>query len=117
MIEKATMSYGYGMSVSLLQMARAYSVFARDGDMVSLSLIKRDQPPTTTQVYPPEVARRVRAWLEAAAGPEGAKAAQVVRSLKHLLAELRLLSLQLVALIARTAVLGILQMVAQVTSQ
>jgi cell division protein FtsI (penicillin-binding protein 3) len=65
------------MSVSLLQMARAYSVFARDGDMVSLSLIKRDQPPTTTQVYPPEVARRVRAWLEAAAGPEGAKAAQV----------------------------------------
>jgi cell division protein FtsI (penicillin-binding protein 3) len=77
LIEKATMSYGYGMSVSLLQMARAYSVFARDGDMVSLSLIKRDQPPTTTQVYPPEVARRVRAWLEAAAGPEGAKAAQV----------------------------------------
>ena len=77
LIEKATMSYGYGMSVSLLQMARAYSVFARDGDMVSLSLIKRDQPPTTTQVYPPEVARRVRGWLEAAAGPEGAKAAQV----------------------------------------
>ena len=77
LIEKATMSYGYGMSVSLLQMARAYSVFARDGDMVSLSLIKRDQPPTTTQVYPPEVARRVRVWLEAAAGPEGAKAAQV----------------------------------------
>jgi cell division protein FtsI (penicillin-binding protein 3) len=41
LIEKATMSYGYGLSVSLLQMARAYSVFARDGDMVSLSLIKR----------------------------------------------------------------------------
>lgn len=77
LIEKATMSYGYGLSVSLLQMARAYSVFARDGDMVSLSLIKRDQPPATTQVYPPEVARRVRLWLEAAAGPEGAKAAQV----------------------------------------
>lgn len=77
LIEKATMSYGYGLSVSLLQMARAYSVFARDGDMVSLSLIKRDQPPPTIQVYPPEVARRVRLWLEAAAGPEGAKAAQV----------------------------------------
>ncbi len=77
LIEKATMSYGYGLSVSLLQMARAYSVFARDGDMVSLSLIKRDQPPTTTQIYPPDVAKRVRLWLEAAAGPEGAKAAQV----------------------------------------
>jgi len=77
LIEKATMSYGYGLSVSLLQMARAYSVFARDGDMVSLSLVKRDQPPTTTQIYPPDVAKRVRLWLEAAAGPEGAKAAQV----------------------------------------
>lgn len=77
LIEKATMSYGYGLSVSLLQMARAYSVFARDGDMVSLSLLKRDQPPSTIQVYPPDVARRVRLWLEAAAGPEGAKAAQV----------------------------------------
>jgi cell division protein FtsI (penicillin-binding protein 3) len=77
LIEKATMSYGYGLSVSLLQMARAYSVFARDGDMVSLSLMKRDQPPPTVQVYPPDVARRVRLWLEAAAGPEGAKAAQV----------------------------------------
>ncbi len=77
LIEKATMSYGYGLSVSLLQMARAYSVFARDGDMVSLSLMKRDQPPATIQVYPPDVARRVRLWLEAAAGPEGAKAAQV----------------------------------------
>lgn len=77
LIEKATMSYGYGLSVSLLQMARAYSVFARDGDMVSLSLMKRDQPPATVQVYPPDVARRVRLWLEAAAGPEGAKAAQV----------------------------------------
>ncbi len=36
------MAYGYGLSVSLLQMARAYTVFARDGDMVkSLTLVKR----------------------------------------------------------------------------
>lgn len=35
LIEKATMAYGYGLSVSLLQVARAYTVFARDGDMVS----------------------------------------------------------------------------------
>ncbi|MEI8401381.1 MAG: penicillin-binding protein 2 [Alcaligenaceae bacterium] len=77
LIEKATMSYGYGLSVSLLQMARAYSVFARDGDMIGLTLIKRSDQPTTTQVYPPEVAQKIRVWLEAAAGPEGAKAAQV----------------------------------------
>ena len=77
LIEKATMSYGYGLSVSLLQMARAYTVFAREGDMVGLSLVKREDQPTTTPVYPPDVAQKIRLWLEAAAGPEGAKAAQV----------------------------------------
>lgn len=77
LIEKATMSYGYGLSVSLLQMARAYTAFARDGDIVGLTLVKRDTPLVTTRVYPPEVARRVRLMLEASAGPDGAKAAQV----------------------------------------
>jgi len=76
-IEKATMAYGYGLSVSLLQMARAYTVFARDGDMVSLSLIRRRGEPASVPVYSAEVARKVRAMLEAAAGPDGAKAAQV----------------------------------------
>src|SRR5690606_23333643 len=76
-IEQATMAYGYGLSVSLLQMAQAYSVFARDGDMVSLSLVKRTGAATSKQVYSPQVARQVRAILEAAAGPDGAKLAQV----------------------------------------
>ncbi|MFA7668805.1 MAG: penicillin-binding protein 2, partial [Burkholderiaceae bacterium] len=76
-IEQATMAYGYGLSVSLLQMAQAYTVFARDGDMVSLSLIKRDGEATSKQVYSRDVARQVRAMLEAAAGPDGAKLAQV----------------------------------------
>jgi cell division protein FtsI (penicillin-binding protein 3) len=77
LIEKATMAYGYGLSVSLLQMARAYSVFARDGDMVAPTLIKRDSEPTSVRVFTPEVARQVRGMLETAAGPEGTKAAQV----------------------------------------
>ena len=77
LIEKATMAYGYGLSVSLLQVARAYTVFAREGDMIGLTLVKRADQPTTMQVYPPEVAQKIRLWLEAAAGPEGAKAAQV----------------------------------------
>ena len=76
-IEQATMAYGYGLSVSLLQMAQAYTVFARDGDMVSLSLVKREGAPTSKQVFSPETARHVRAILEAAAGPDGAKLAQV----------------------------------------
>ena len=76
-IEQATMAYGYGLSVSLLQMAQAYTVFARDGDMVSLSLVKRDGAATSKQVFSPQVARQVRGILEAAAGPDGAKLAQV----------------------------------------
>jgi len=76
-IEQATMAYGYGLSVSLLQMAQAYTVFARDGDMVSLSLVKREGEATSKQVFSPQVARQVRAILEAAAGPDGAKLAQV----------------------------------------
>jgi cell division protein FtsI (penicillin-binding protein 3) len=77
LIEKATMSYGYGLSVSLLQMARAYTVFARNGDMVGLTLIKRESAATSAQIYPAEISQKIRTMLEAAAGPEGAKAAQV----------------------------------------
>lgn len=76
-IERATMAYGYGMSASLLQIAHAYTTFARDGDMVSLSLVKREGRPMSVPVYSPEVARTVRTMLEAAAGPDGAKLAQV----------------------------------------
>lgn len=76
-IEKATMSYGYGLSTSLLQLARAYTAFARDGDMVNLTLIKRHNNPATVPVYPPNIAKTIREMLEASTGPEGAKLAQV----------------------------------------
>jgi cell division protein FtsI (penicillin-binding protein 3) len=76
-IERATMAYGYGLSVSLLQVAHAYTAFARDGDMVALTLLKRTGKPSSVQAYTPEIARTVREMLEAAAGPEGAKRAQV----------------------------------------
>jgi len=76
-IERATMAYGYGLSVSLMQMAQAFTVFARDGDMVSLSLLKRDTQPTSTRVFSPQVAEQMRAMLEASAGPDGARRAAV----------------------------------------
>jgi cell division protein FtsI (penicillin-binding protein 3) len=76
-IEKATISYGYGMSTSLLQIARAYTAFARDGDMVNLTLVKRKDQAATVPVYPKDVALEVRRMLEASAGPDGAKLAQV----------------------------------------
>ena len=42
-IEQATMSYGYGLSASLFQLAQAYTVFAHDGEMVPMSLVKTNQ--------------------------------------------------------------------------
>ena len=39
-IEQATMSYGYGLSISLFQLAHAYSVFAREGDLVPVTMLK-----------------------------------------------------------------------------
>jgi len=76
-IERATMAYGYGLSVSLLQIAHAYTAFARNGDMVCLTLLKRQGKPTSVQAYTPKVAGLIRSMLEAAAGPDGAKLAQV----------------------------------------
>ncbi|MGB6242905.1 MAG: penicillin-binding protein 2 [Castellaniella sp.] len=76
-IERATMAYGYGLSVSLIQVAHAYTAFARNGDMVSMSLLRREGRPTSVQVYSPQVAQLMRGMLEAAAGPDGARKAQV----------------------------------------
>lgn len=70
-IEQATMSYGHGISVSLLQLARAYTVFARDGDMASLTLLRQDQPAGGVRVMRAETAAAVRRMLEMAAGPGG----------------------------------------------
>jgi len=71
-IEQATMSYGHGISVSLMQLARAYTAFARDGDLISLSLLRLEEPPVSgNQVFSAQTAREVRGMLEMAAGPEG----------------------------------------------
>jgi cell division protein FtsI (penicillin-binding protein 3) len=71
-IEQATMSYGHGISVSLIQMARGYLAFARDGELLPLSLLKRDgTPPAGQRIFSPETARELRTMLEMATGPGG----------------------------------------------
>lgn len=78
-IEQATMSYGHGVSVSLIQMARAYTVFARDGDLVPLSMVRTGVPAVGVKVIEPRTAQAVRRMLELAAGPGGtAPKAQIV---------------------------------------
>jgi cell division protein FtsI (penicillin-binding protein 3) len=70
-IEQATMSYGHGISVSLLQLARAYLVFATDGELRPATLVRREAPAEAVQVIPPAVAQTVRRMLEMAAQPGG----------------------------------------------
>ena len=70
-IEQATMSYGHGISVSLIQLARAYSIFARDGELMPISLTKVDTPPSAQQVISAETARAMRAMLETVVQPGG----------------------------------------------
>lgn len=70
-IEHATMSYGYGLSVSLFQLARAYTVFARDGELIPVTLLKDPEPAPGLRVFSPRVAQTTRRMLQMAAGPGG----------------------------------------------
>jgi cell division protein FtsI (penicillin-binding protein 3) len=70
-IEQATMAYGHGISVSLLQLARAYTVFARDGELVPLTLVKTSTAASGEKVLSAQSARAVRSMLELAVQPGG----------------------------------------------
>lgn len=78
-IEQATMSYGHGITVSLVQLTRAYTVFASEGLLMPLSLVKVDEPPAGKRVISKRTARAVRQMLELAVQPGGtAPRAQVM---------------------------------------
>ncbi|HXX84346.1 MAG TPA: penicillin-binding protein 2 [Casimicrobiaceae bacterium] len=70
-IEQATIAYGHGVSVNLVQLARAYTVFATDGELKPVSLLKLDGPVAGRPAIAPETAREVRRMLEMVVGPGG----------------------------------------------
>ena len=70
-IEQATLSFGYGLSTSLLQLARSYTVFADDGVLHSVSLLKRDQDLDAQQVIAPSTAKMIRTMLEQVVKKDG----------------------------------------------
>lgn len=70
-IEQATMSYGYGLSASLFQMARSYTVFSHDGQIIPATLFKTSEPAVGERVLSEKTAREVRKMLRMAAGPGG----------------------------------------------
>lgn len=65
-IEQATMSYGHGISLSLLQLARAYSIFATDGQIRPVTLVRDAGADDAVQVIAPATARAIRHMLELA---------------------------------------------------
>ena len=78
-IEQATMSYGHGISVSLIQLARAYTVFARDGEIIPLTLTRSEGRAPGTAVVSAATAHAVKNMLELAVQPGGtAPRAQVM---------------------------------------
>lgn len=70
-VEQATISYGHGLSVTLLQLARAYLVFARDGDLPEVTLRRRAGPVAGRPILSEGTTRAVREMLELAAGADG----------------------------------------------
>lgn len=70
-IEQATMSYGHGVSVSLIQMARAYMIFARNGDMIPLTFQKSMELPQGSHVISEKTAKQMRLMMEAVTEPGG----------------------------------------------
>jgi cell division protein FtsI (penicillin-binding protein 3) len=65
------MSYGHGISVSLLQLARSYGVFANDGLLRELAFVKTNAAAPSQQVISPETAHAVRDMLELVVQPGG----------------------------------------------
>ncbi|MEZ0231676.1 MAG: peptidoglycan D,D-transpeptidase FtsI family protein [Methylophilaceae bacterium] len=78
-IEQATMSFGHGISLTLLQLARAYTVFANDGELRPVSLLKLKDVPVGQQVFSAQTAHQIKDMLELVVQPGGtAPRAQVL---------------------------------------
>jgi cell division protein FtsI (penicillin-binding protein 3) len=70
-IEQATMSYGNGISVNLLQLARAYTVFANEGELKNVTLLRQEVPTAGKKVFSRNTAQEVRDMLELVVKPGG----------------------------------------------
>jgi cell division protein FtsI (penicillin-binding protein 3) len=70
-IEQATMAFGHGISLSLIQLARAYTAFADDGEIKPISLLKLNEAPIGQHVISAQTAHEIRDMLELVVQPGG----------------------------------------------
>ena len=68
---QATISYGYGIDITALQLAEAYDTLAYDGQHMPPSFLRLDTPPTPQAIVPPGVASQLRGMLETVVSQEG----------------------------------------------
>lgn len=76
-IERASLSYGYGLSLTALQLARAYTAIANDGIMTPLTVLHRPGGAPGRRVFTAATARAVRAMMEHAAAAGTARRARI----------------------------------------
>ncbi len=77
-IDQATLSFGYGLSVTPTQLAGAYAVIAADGVRKPVSLLRVDRPPEGERIMSRKTARAVRGMMQAVVSPEGTAPAAAV---------------------------------------
>jgi len=70
-VDRAILSYGYGLSVTALQLAQSYAVLGAGGEKRPISFVHISEPPTGEQVIPHQIAQQVVAMLERAVLAEG----------------------------------------------
>ncbi len=70
-IVRATLAYGYGLSLSPLQLAQAYLTLANDGVRLPPTVVRRSRPPAGERVFDPSLTRQVLAMMEGVTGPRG----------------------------------------------
>ena len=79
-IGQATLAYGYGVAVTPLQLARAYSAIAADGILRPVSMLALDKPPAGTRVISSSTARALTQMMEAVVSPAGTGKRAAVRN-------------------------------------
>jgi len=79
-VGQVTLSYGYGVAVTTLQLARAYAAIAADGVLRPVSLLALDEPPPGERVISADTARDLTSMLEAVVSPEGTGYRAAVRN-------------------------------------
>ena len=79
-IGQATLSYGYGLAVTSLQLARAYAAIASEGRLPSVSFLANEEPVQAERVIPESTAQDLLRMLEVVVSPEGTGTRAAIRN-------------------------------------